>query len=188
MINLADLPQELIDSLNILDLSPLTVFQFALQIDGHPKGSQYYIGFNRISGLSDTLELRDVMEGGHRGIQRFPRRSRTNAVTLIQGMTFSRFLWDWYQEAVNWTKDKPSYTRNVSIYMLHRVSVLNQQIPFEVWQWQLIDAFPSEWNAPEFNAHKEEQAFQRIVLQHSGMKHVEGLFSGSIGDIAGILQ
>ena len=187
MTNYAGLPREVLDKLNVLGLQALTTFQFALQIDGHPFGSQTYLGFSRVTGISDNAELLEVMEGGHRGIHRFPNRSMTTAIQIVQGMTFSRFMWQWYQDAVNWSKTKPDYRRNVSIYMLSRISVASQDIPFEVWRWEIENAWPSEWEGPRLDANKEDIAFEKITLQHSGIKQAESLFSGKVGDVSSIL-
>lgn len=187
MINLADLPQEMIDRLNVLDLQALTTFQFALQIDGHPKGSQFYLGFSRVVGIKDNVEMREVLEGGSRHVQRFPRRSLTPAVQIEKGLTYSRFMWQWYQDVVHWTKGKPNYTKNVSVYMLSNIAVHNQLVPFEVWHWEISNAWPSEWKGPQLDANTEKIAFEQITLQHNGIKQAEGIFSGKVGELSSIL-
>lgn len=186
-MTIAGLPDEIIDRLNMLGLEPLTRFQFAVSIEGQVPGSGFIAGFHRVEGLAGLIEVRDVREAGYRGIHQFPRRSTPQALTLTRGLTFSRYLWNWYLSVLEWTKGKDDYRRNVSVYQLLRVTKPVGEIPFEVWRWDLAHAWPSEWHGPEFDSMAEEIAFEQVVLRHAGLAQAQGIFSGAVGEGLGVL-
>jgi len=190
-MSIADLPQEVIDQLNVLNLEKLKRFQFAVQIDGNLGGgyvSGLIAGFDRIRGLGDEVEIREVQEGGYPGKYRFPRKSKQNAITLTRGMTYSRSLFDWYREVAGWTKGKDDYRRNVSIIMLDRIEIAAGQIEYEAWRWNIYNAWPSGWRGPRFNSLSNDLAFESVTLQHSGISEANGLLSGKAGEIASIFN
>lgn len=187
-MNLASLPEALKSRLNLLGLEPLTRFQFAVAIEGVAAA-----GFNEVQGIENSMDVREVTEGGYPGVHKFPRLYRTSAITLMRGLTFSRALWDWHQEVVEWTKGRPDYTRSASIYMLSQILPPTDSIirigplPYEVWRFDLTDAWPSAWKGPDLQSMTEEMAIETITIQHSGLAVAEGLLSGMTGEVAGML-
>jgi phage tail-like protein len=158
---LVDLPHSIIDKLDFLGLEVLKRFQFAVSIDGDFAPVQYIMGFERVVGIGDSVDVRDVQSGGHSGVFRYPRRARQESVRLVRGMTFNRGLWDWFEEVRNWRKGKPSYARTMSVIMLDHLSpkqTKTERIPFEVWRFDLLDVWPSDWRGPELSAQSEEEA------------------------------
>ncbi len=182
------LPETLIDRLDVLDLQPLTEHRFAVEIEGLPPGSRFVAGFSAVRGLTARLQVREVNEGGFRGVHRFARRRQDSAVTIQRLMTADRFLWDWHAEASGWEPGKPDYTRSVSIYMIDAVSISGLEVPFEVWRWDLTAAWPSEWSGPpDLDALSDRTAHETVTLQHRGISEAKGIFSGTIGQVAGLL-
>jgi phage tail-like protein len=182
MIDIANLPAELINKLDVLGLEPLTAFQFALQIDGLPLGSTYLLGFNQIQGLKSALQIRSVEEGGNKHIHQFPRRIESNALVLTKGMSYSQFFWQWHNDAINWTKDAPDYRRTASVFMLHRLHLVGIDIPYEVRRWDLVGAWPSQWTGPEFNSTETKQAFESITLRYESITEGKSIF-GTTGQL-----
>lgn len=187
-VAIADLPHTILDRLDVADLDRLEAFRFAVEIGGGLPGQQYLAGFDRIENLGDTVELREVKEGGFRGVHRFPRRSTNQAIRLVRGMSFSRSLYNWYQEVVGWQPGHSDYRRPVSIYLIDDTNVGGQRIDFEAWRWDIALAWPSEWKGPTLDAVANEIAFESVVLQHSGISEAQGAFSGQTGEILSLFQ
>lgn len=190
-----DLPQSLLQRLNQLGLERLTAFQFAVEIDGRLPGARFLVGFDRIEGLQANVQLREVREGGYPGVHVFPRAAVPPALTLVKGMTFSRELFNWYQEVVNWDRTKDDYRRDVAVTLISRVKappgtgiVGDHTLPFEAWTFQIARAWPSAWVGPTLNSTREEHAFESVVLQHEGISEVQGVFSGTAGDLLSLFQ
>jgi phage tail-like protein len=171
------LPGEVIDRLGGSRFEPLTRFEFAVDIDGVlGPGAPFVTGFRRVAGLGDHVAIREVKEGGHPGVHRFPRRVAMNRITLERTMGFDRSLWDWYQETINWTKGDPSYRRTMSIYTLTHISAT---VPsFQVWRFDVFGAFPVHWRGDDLDALDQELQLERIIVEHKGMSEAKGIFSG----------
>lgn len=158
-------------------------FRFAVQIDGDITQNKFVGGFNRIQGIGDGVDIRNIKEGGYPGIHRFPRNSKFKPFKLIKGMSFSRTLWDWYHDVITWTKGKPSYRKTMSIYILDSVTLEEFGLPYEVWRFDFYNAFPTDWAGPELNSMTEKIAFESITIQHSGINQGKGLLSGEAGKV-----
>lgn len=190
-MSIINLPQDVLDKLDFLHLEVFKRFQFAVSIDGDFFGSQFIVGFERIIGVGDSVDVRDVREGGHPGVYYFPRRSRRDTISLVRGMTLNKGLWNWFDEVRNWKKGKPNYARTMSIMILDHISppqTKGQPIQFEVWRFDFVDAWPSEWRGPELSAQDEELAFESITVQHGGITRAKSLISGEVANIISLFQ
>jgi len=186
-MNLSDLPQSVIDKLDVLGLEPLTRFQFAVSVEGMVPGARFIAGFREATGLHSVIDVREVKEAGYRGVHSFPRKVPPQEVKLTRGFTFSRYLWHWHLAVVKWMRGMPDYRRNLSIYQLHRLHSFAGDLPFEVWRWDFTNAWPSEWIGPDLNSMAEEIAVEAVVLRHAGMSAAQGIFSGKVGEVAGAM-
>lgn len=197
MIDFSNLPQDIIKQFNLFGLEQLPGFRFAVQIDGLPAMSKYVAGFSGVDGLDGSVRIREVQEGGFNGAHEFPRPTTNSAIVLTRGMTLSRSLYNWHQEVANWTKGRSDYRRNVSIVMIDTVSVglsgtpipsLGVIVPYEVWRFDIRQAWPSDWRGPRLNAGESQFAVESVTLHHSGLSEAYGLFSGKTGEAVSIFQ
>jgi phage tail-like protein len=186
-MNLSDLPQEVLLRLDVLGLEPLKRFQFAIGIEGAIAGSRFIAGFREVTGITLVTDVRAVRESGYRGEHTFPRKTPSQSLTLLKGLDFSRYLWNWYQEVLRWTKGRPDYRRNLSIYQISHIHANAGDMPFEVWRWDIAHAWPSEWRGPDLNSMTQEIALESVVLRHAGLSEAEGIFSGKAGQVLGAL-
>ena len=187
-MQIASLPNDILRRLDIAGLEPLKIFSFAVQIDGNTEGSQFVLGFDSIGGLVNGVETENIKEGGRRKPLVFPRQMAVNTLTLKKALSLSRFFWKWCNEVTGWTRGMPDYRKNLSIYMLDRLNQGGQAVPFEVWRWDIFNAWPSEWSGPELNANNNGLALESITLQFSDMSEAGGIFSGRTGDVLSLLQ
>jgi len=59
---------------------------------------------------------------------------------------------------------------------------------FEVWAWQLRNAWPSDWVGPDYDSNKSELATEQLVLQHAGLSERKSILNGTVGEIGSLLQ
>ncbi len=196
----SELPQAVLDRLDILHLEKLRTNRFAVQIDaGHDVtdrrgltvmryAASAVLGFEKVEGLHGQVDVREVREIGFRGVHRFPRRSRHPALRLIRGLATSHRLWDWFCEVREWTKGGPDYRRSLSIFMLDSVATPGGLVDYEVWRWDVFDAWPSEWHGPALDANSNGMAIEGITIQHSGIAAPQGILSGIAGEVLNVLS
>ena len=177
----ANLPNNIIEKLDFLGLEVFKRYQFAVSIDGDYPGANYFAGFTGVIGVGGTIEVKEVKEGGYPTSHKFARNTINNTLKLVRGMTYNRSLWEWFNEVRQWKRGLPKYTRTMSIIML-------DYIPFEVWRFDIINAWPSAWEGPEFNSMAEEQAFETITIQHGGITQAKSLLSNDVNTALSLLQ
>src|SRR5262249_53740051 len=94
-------------------------------------------------------------EGGNSQITHYlPGPTRYGEITLTQGMTDSKEIWEWIMHGVNGEPDR----RNVSIMLLG-----NDQRT-EVVRWDLANAWASEWRLAPLDAGGHEIAIATLTL------------------------
>lgn len=129
---------------------PYRNYNFKLDISGVTEGH-----FTECSGLSVRVEAIPYREAGSKQIVRhIPGPVEYAAVTLRYGVTSSRELWDWLQVTVQGEVER----KNVSIILL------DSQGNDETMRWNLMDAWPSEWQGAALNAGDRSLAIESLTL------------------------
>lgn len=129
---------------------PFRAYNFKLDISGVTEGH-----FTECSGLSVKVESIPYREAGNNQIVRhIPGPVEYASVTLRYGVTTSRDLWDWLQNTVHGEVIR----KNVSIILLDSLG------NHEVMRWNLIDAWPSEWQGAALNAGDRSLAIETLTL------------------------
>jgi len=186
---IANLPNDLVERLDLLGLEPLRRFAFAAHFDGQLYGSQFIMGFQEITGLGGSVDVREVKEAGSKYTHIFPRTARSDTITLRRGMTASRAMWQWFNDVRNWEKGMPSYARTLTISLLLTIDPIGVgPVSFEVWKFDILDAWPSEWNGPSLNANTEDLAFESLVLHYSELTRAESYFNDDTAELVSLLQ
>jgi len=129
---------------------PYRAYNFKLVIQGVSEGH-----FTECSGLGvkvDSIKYREA--GNSQVIRHIPGQVDFSAVTLRYGVTNSHELWDWMMTAVKGQVER----KNVSVLML------DSQGAAEVVRWDLINAWPSEWQGAGLNALNHEVAIEALTL------------------------
>jgi phage tail-like protein len=129
---------------------PFRAYNFKLVIQGVAEGH-----FTECSGLGvkvDSIQYREA--GNNQVIRHIPGQAEFSAVTFHYGVTDSHDLWDWMMTAVNGQVER----KNVSVLLLDSQGVA------EVVRWDLINAWPSEWQGAALNALNHEVAIESLTL------------------------
>ncbi len=129
---------------------PYRAYTFKLEIQGVTEGH-----FTQCSGMSVRVPSIPYREAGAGQIvHRLPGPIEYGEITLRYGLTTSTQLWQWFQTAVKGQVER----RNVSIVML------GDDGATPVLQWNLINAWPTEWRGALLDALGHEAAIESITL------------------------
>lgn len=190
-MGLQDLPNEVIEALDVLDLRQLLGLRFVVQIDGVGfRGKETVAGFRSVNGLVSDLDIATVREGGVGQVHTFPRRERQPTVSLVRPVTYSRSLWNWFDEGRRWHKGRPDYTRTMSIYLLDGVHLADAvgEVVYEAWRWDFSRCWISNWRGPTLDAITDAIALEEVTIQHGGFVEAKGVLSGTAGEILSVFQ
>ena len=92
---------------------------------------------------------------------KIPGLKKYGNITLKQGVTDSGVLYDWITTGINGEIERKTLT----------ITLLNEtQAPAA--SWQIINAWPTKYTAPDFNATSSEIAIETLEIVHEGMTRV----------------
>jgi len=136
-------------------VDPFASQNFLLEIQGITKG-----GFSECTGLNAETNVIEYREGSD---DIFPRKlpglSKFGNVTLKTGLTTDNSLFAWHQDVM-----EGNITRqNVSIIVLDESR--KEQV-----RYNLVNAWPSKYTAPDLKANANEIAIEAIEIAHEGVK------------------
>lgn len=134
---------------------PYGSFRYQLEIDGLAAG-----GFSEVSGFDATVEVKDYREGDMPITpSKVPGLVKYTNITLKKGLTdTSMELYNWIMEGVN----GEIVRKTVTITLL-------DQTEAAVASWQVINAWPTKYTAPSFNAGSSEVSIETLEIAHEGM-------------------
>ncbi len=137
---------------------PFMAYNFHLEIDGLIVG-----GFQSISGLSMTTEVKKYQEGGRNDFDhQFPTRTTYPDLVLKRGMSDVDQLFGWYYDVTRGIVKRKSGT----IYLLD-----DNSVPITWWDFE--DAFPTKWEGPSLESGNTAIATESMTLVHQGLKRSE---------------
>lgn len=135
---------------------PYKGYNFKLTIQGITEAH-----FTECSGLGAKIEVIDYRAGGEgQIIRRLPGQVQYLEVTFRYGLSDSKSLFDWFIEICRGNIER----KNVSVVMLGDDG--QQQGP----QWDLFDAWPTEWRATDLNALGKEVAIETLKLAYERLE------------------
>lgn len=134
---------------------PRVKFRFKLEIDGLTAG-----GFSEVSGFDAAIEPIEYREGDMAtetplkvaGLRKYGN------ITLKKGIIEGQVLYDWLAPGLTKAVQRKTVT----------VSLLDEEQKV-VASWQVINAWPTKYTAPDFNASSNEIAVETLELAHEGM-------------------
>ena len=134
---------------------PYRDYNFLIEIDGITQA-----GFQEVGGLdasTDTVEYREGNDPTH--VRKLPGMHKYSPISLKRGITDSDELWKWYRTVVDGKPER----KNGSIVLLDDTGQ-------EKIRWNFVNAWPSKWTGPSFNATSNQVAVETLEITHEEVK------------------
>ena len=136
---------------------PYGKFRFRVEIDGLEAG-----GFSEVTGFDASIDVMEYREGDMAQTPyKIPGLKKYGNITLKKGLTDSLVMYEWLITGV----DGPVDRKTITITSLDEAGQ-------DVASWQVINAWPVKYTAPDFNATSSEVAIETIEIAHEGMTRV----------------
>lgn len=130
-------------------VDPYRAYNFRLEMGGST------CHFAECSGLRAKVQSIAYREGGDaQMVRRLPGPLEYGDITLRYGLTQSTDLWNWFQTSVRGKVER----------RLVQIVVLDADGATPVVQWNLSNAWLSEWNGAMLNALSREVAIESMTL------------------------
>lgn len=132
-------------------------FRFRLEIDGLDAG-----GFSEVSGFDASIDVIEYREGDMvQTPMKMAGLKKYGNISLKKGLTSSMVLYEWITAGVEAAVERKTIT----------VTVLDEAGDAAA-SWQVINAWPMKYTAPDFNATSSEVAIESLEIAHEGMTRV----------------
>ena len=92
---------------------------------------------------------------------KIPGLKKYGNITLKQGLADSMVLYEWIAEGGNGAVQRKTIT----------ITLLDEE-ETPAASWQVINAWPTKYTAPDFNATSSEVAIETLEIAHEGMTRV----------------
>ena len=136
---------------------PYGKFRYKVEIDGLEAG-----GFSEVTGFDASIDVIEYREGDMvQTPMKIPGLKKYGNITLKQGLTTSTVLYDWIIAGVNGAVERKTIT----------ITLLDEE-ETPAASWQVINAWPTKYTAPDFNATSSEVAIDTLEIAHEGMTRV----------------
>ncbi len=132
-------------------------FRYKVEIDGLAAG-----GFSEVTGFNASIDVIEYREGDMVTTpMKLPGLKKYGNITLKQGLADSMVLYDWIVEGINGAVQRKTIT----------ITLLDEE-ESPAASWQVINAWPVKYSAPDFNATSSEVAIESLEIAHEGMTRV----------------
>lgn len=132
-------------------------FRYKVEIAGIEAG-----GFSEVTGFDASIDVIEYREGDKvQTPMKVPGLKKYGNITLKQGLVDSNVLYEWMYTGVEKDVDR----KTVTITLL---DIAGEPAA----SWQVINAWPTKYTAPDFNATSSEIAIESLELAHEGMTRV----------------
>ena len=129
-------------------------FRYKLEIKGMQLG-----GFSEVSGFDASIDVIEYREGDKvQTPMKIPGLKKYGNITLKQGVADKDALYKWM--ATGFEKDVNRQTVTITLLDINGEPAAS---------WQVINAWPTKYTAPDFNATASEIAVETLELAHEGM-------------------
>jgi len=137
---------------------PYRNFRFRVELEGLQQA-----GFSEVSGFDASFDVIQYREGNEAiTTRKLPGLARYGNISLKAGATDSIELWEWIQDCVNGTVERKTVT----------IIAIDEE-GGDVATWQVIEAWPVRYTAPNFNGQGSEVAIELLELAHEGMTRTQ---------------
>ena len=135
---------------------PYRKFRFKIEYEGIVSA-----GFSEVSGFDASVDVVEYREGNEVTTPRkLPGLSKYGNITLKRGVTDNMELFNWIF----------SYIEKGEIIRKSITIIAMDETGKDVATFQVINAWPMKYTAPDFNATASEVAIESLEFAHEGMK------------------
>lgn len=132
-------------------------FRYKVEIDGLDAG-----GFSEVSGFDLSIDVMEYREGDSvQTPMKMPGLRKYSNIVLKQGLADSMVLYDWITTGVDGAVERKTIT----------ITLLDEE-EAPAASWQVINAWPTRYTAPDFDARASEVAIETLEIAHEGMTRV----------------
>lgn len=129
-------------------------FRYKVEIEGLTAG-----GFSEVTGFDASIDVIEYREGDQ--VQtplKLPGLKKYSNITLKQGLIDSDVLYNWMKAGIDGAVER----KTITITLLDITGK-------DAASWTVINAWPTKYTAPEFNATSSEVAIEQLEIAHEGM-------------------
>lgn len=132
-------------------------FNYKVEIDGLAAG-----GFSEVTGFDASIDVIEYREGDMvQTPMKLPGLKKYGNITLKQGLVDSMVMYNWMLEGLTGAVNR----KTITITLLDITGA-------PAASWQVINAWPLKYTAPDFNATSSEVAVESVEIAHEGMTRV----------------
>ena len=132
-------------------------FNYKVEIDGLEAG-----GFSEVTGFDASIDVIEYREGDMTQTPlKIPGLKKYGNITLKQGLVDSMVLYEWMTAGLEGDVERKTLT----------ITLLDSA-GSPAASWQIINAWPVKYTAPDFNATSSEVAIESLEIAHEGMTRV----------------
>ncbi len=136
---------------------PLRNFRFRIEIDGIQQA-----GFSEVSGFDNTVDVIDYREGTDpTHVRKLSGLTKYGNITLKWGITDSMEIYNWHKSVVDGNVQR----KNISIIAVDEAGS-------DKARWEIVNAWPTKYDPPDFNAKGNDVAIETLEIVHEGMTRV----------------
>lgn len=129
-------------------------FRYTVEVQGMELG-----GFSEVSGFDASIDVIEYREGDKvQTAMKIPGLKKYGIITLKQGVADKDALYKWME--TGFEKDVNRQTVTITLLDIEGNAAAS---------WQVINAWPTKYTAPDFNATASEIAVETLELAHEGM-------------------
>jgi phage tail-like protein len=133
---------------------PYRKFRYRVELEGITQA-----GFSEVSGFDASVDIVEYREGNQVITPRkLPGLAKYGNITLKWGVTDSMDMYNWLQDCVQGKVTR----KTVTIIAINEAGA-------DVATWKVIEAWPTKYTAPDFNATASEVAVESLEIAHEGM-------------------
>lgn len=137
--------------------TPYGKFRYKVEIDGLEAG-----GFSEASGFDASIDVIEYREGDMvQTPMKLPGLKKYGNITLKKGVADSMVMYEWMIAGVEGEVER----KTITITILDETETATAS-------WQVINAWPAKYTAPDFNATSSEVAVESLEIAHEGMTRV----------------
>ena len=132
-------------------------FNYKVEIDGLEAG-----GFSEVTGFDASIDVIEYREGDMTQTPlKIPGLKKYGNITLKQGLVDSMVLYEWMPAGLEGDVERKTLTITL-------LDIAGSPAA----SWQIINAWPVKYTAPDFNATSSEVAIESLEIAHEGMTRV----------------